>query len=217
MMTTIWIIALVTLLALAIVAYGSSNIHSGMFLEAKCKNDTEQLILTFDDGPDPINTPKLLDVLDKYGVKATFFMIGEKADKYPEVVKEVHRRGHTIGNHTYYHNPWHNFYIHRKYMDELKKAHEAFKRVGVEVTDFRPPLGVTNPTVASACTRMNYKVWGWSIRSFDTMDTPREEVLAKVVKRLKPRSIILLHDRMDGVEILAEEIIKAAREKGLSI
>ncbi|MCQ2235765.1 MAG: polysaccharide deacetylase family protein [Bacteroidales bacterium] len=214
---TIAIILLISLLALAIVAYGSSNIHSGMFLEAFCKNNSEELLLTFDDGPDPVNTPKLLDVLDKYGVKATFFMIGEKVDMYPDVVKEVYRRGHRIGGHTYYHNPWHNFYIHRRYMDELKRAHNAFAKLGVEISDFRPPLGITTPTVSSACTRMNYKVWGWSIRSFDTMDKPREEVFARIVKRLKPGGIILLHDRMDGVAELAEKVILAIREKGLKV
>lgn len=214
----ITIILAISLLALAIVAYGSSNIHSGMFLEAKCSNtDSNKILLTYDDGPDPVHTPKLLDVLDKYNVKATFFMIGEKVDKYPEIVKEVHRRGHTIGNHTYFHNPWHNFYIHRKYMDELKRAHAAVENLGIPVVDFRPPLGITTPTVASACTRMKYKVWGWSVRSFDTMDNPREEVLKRVVKRLKPNSIVLLHDRMEGVDYLTEEIIKAAQQKGLSI
>ncbi|MDO4461320.1 MAG: polysaccharide deacetylase family protein [Bacteroidia bacterium] len=214
---TIVIVLLVTFLALAIIAYGSSNIHSGMFLEAKCKNDSEEIMLTFDDGPDPVNTPKLLDVLDKYGVKATFFMIGEKVDKYPEVVKEVHRRGHRIAGHTYYHNPWHNFLIHRKYMDELKKAHESFAKLGIEITDFRPPLGITTPTVASACTRMHYTVWGWSVRSFDTMNKPRKAVLARIVKRLHPRGVILLHDRMDGVAELTEGVILAIREKGLKV
>ncbi|MCF0190663.1 MAG: polysaccharide deacetylase family protein [Marinilabiliaceae bacterium] len=212
------IIILLSLVALAIVAYGSANIHSGMFIEAVCKNpDSDKVMLTYDDGPDPINTPKLLDVLDKYNIKATFFMIGEKVDKYPDIVKEVAKRGHTIGNHTYFHNPWHNFHIHRQYMSELKRTDESMRKLGIDVKDFRPPLGITTPTVASSCTRMKYRTWGWTIRSFDTMSTPREKVVSRVVKRLKPKAIILLHDRMDDVDIVTEKIIIATKEKGLSL
>lgn len=214
-MTCIWVLAIV---AIAIAVYGAARISSGIFIRALCRMPRSKgVLLTFDDGPSADTTPALLDVLAKHSVKALFFSIGQKAEQHPELIKRIIAEGHTIGNHTYYHNPFYTFHSLKSIISELQRTHDILTNIGAQVCYFRPPLGITNQTIAWACHHMNYKVVGWSIRSFDTRNEPREVVLRRIDRQLSDGSIILLHDRIDGAAQLADDVIKAIKNKGLAI
>lgn len=194
---------------LAVWVYASATISSGIFIDAQCEIEpSEGILLTFDDGPDPVMTPKVLDVLDRHGQKAIFFVIGEKVEAHPEVVREIARRGHQVGNHTYSHSPYGNFLGREHLEEEIRKCGDAIESAcGVRPTLFRPPLGISTHYMSSALKNTGYRAVGWSVRSFDTCDDPREEVLGRVVKDLKPGAIVLLHDRLEKADWLADKVL----------
>ena len=184
---------------------GSKNICSQFYMKVKCKSDDKsQIHLTFDDGPDPDTSPKILKILKKHNRKATFYCIGEKIKKHPYVVRQIHDAGHAIGNHSYSHSNFFDFYRTKKVVDELKKTnHLIYSLTGEECKIFRPPFGVTNPNIAKAVKKLNMKTVGWNIRSLDTVKN-KKTVLKRLMKA-KPGDIILLHDtKKQTVEILEE-------------
>ena len=208
-----WVVAVVLLvLALSVVVYASANIRSGIFIKARCvAADGKGVLLTFDDGPDPEVTPRVLDVLDRHGAKAIFFVIGSKAETYPDLLREIRRRGHVIGNHTYSHSPYANFLGGRHLRDEIARCDRAvYEATGEHTVLFRPPLGISTHYMGGVLTKMGMEAVGWSVRSFDTRSEPREVVLRRVVRRLHPGAIVLLHDRMARADWLADRILSEA-------
>jgi peptidoglycan/xylan/chitin deacetylase (PgdA/CDA1 family) len=175
--------------------------------------------LTFDDGPHPTFTPEILAVLDKYHVKATFFMIGERMQQYPQIVKQVLTRGHTIGNHTYTHP--HNIEAERpaQIIRELDMCEQVIERMtGKRACLFRPPLGLVNGTVVTIAEEEGYRTILWTV-SADHHDAPTPRAMAeRVLKRVRPGAIILAHDgtfksRWKDVAALPL-IIEALRKQG---
>lgn len=152
--------------------------------------------LTFDDGPIPEATPFILDVLDKFDAKATFFMVGDNAAKYPHLLEEVRRRGHRIGNHTFNHVGgfrWHSW----QYTDNTEKANELLK------TDlFRPPHGWMK-AVQYRRIRKRYRIVMWDVvtRDYSRLLTA-EDVLANVKRYTRPGSIITFHDSIKSIDKL---------------
>ena len=107
------------------------------------------VVLTFDDGPDPETTPKVLDALDAHGAKATFFVIGKKAEAHPELVREIVRRGHTVGMHSYAHHRLFSLKSPSYVRADLTRALAVLGGIlGERPTLFRPPIGHTNPIIA---------------------------------------------------------------------
>lgn len=204
----IWVIVTVVILLLAREIYIATHIQRSPYIKALCNTSDGSVLLTFDDGPHPTNTPKVLDVLKRHNVKAMFFCIGKEAEKYPEIVQRIVAEGHTIGQHSYSHNPMHYFCGAKHYRSELLKAHKVFEAIGVEILCFRPPLGITNYMVRKAVKAMNYKVVGWSVRSFDTRGKRVDKVMARIRDQITQGSVILLHDRMDDADVLTEKIIE---------
>jgi peptidoglycan/xylan/chitin deacetylase (PgdA/CDA1 family) len=161
--------------------------------------------LTFDDGPIPEVTPKVLEILERYHVKATFFMVGENIDKHPEVYEQVIKAGHAVGNHTYNHlkgwrTPFH------AYMENTEKWEEAFRRQNTEYrvqsTDlFRPPYGKATLRQRMALHRKGYKLIYWDIltRDYDASVTP-EQMLRLIQRDTRPGSIINFHDSVKSNE-----------------
>lgn len=200
--------------------YASASIRSRVFGRALCVSDDESLprslradgtarpLLTFDDGPDAELTPRLLDVLDKHHAKAVFCVMGRKAELHPELLREMARRGHTIANHTYHHNPFLNFLGSGRLRDELLRTDAVIERAtGSRPTLFRPPLGIRTHFTHSVARQTGHQVLGWSIRSLDTLPVSRQWVLRRVCRRLRGNSIVLLHDRLPGVVELADQIL----------
>jgi peptidoglycan-N-acetylglucosamine deacetylase len=157
---------------------------------------TEKVVaLTYDDGPHPVYTPQILDILDKYHVKATFFMIGQQMERYPEIVKAVLKRGHVIANHTYTHP--HNIEADTsaQVIRELELCEQVIERVtGKRAHLFRPPRGLVDSTVITIAQEEGYRTILWTV-SADHHDAPTPQLMAqRVFHLIRPGGIILAHD-----------------------
>ncbi|MEG0500159.1 MAG: polysaccharide deacetylase family protein [Rikenellaceae bacterium] len=208
---------LILLIIVLFGVYASAFIGSGVYIKTVCRMKTEKksVTLTFDDGPDPKQTPQILDILRENNVKAIFFCIGSRAEANPDIVRRIASEGHTIGNHSYSHSPFFPLFGRKKMMEDLKRCEEVlFNITGERPTLFRPPFGVTNPTIAYAVRKLGYKTIGWSIRSLDTMKIDATE---RVTKRLHNGAIILLHDNLTGSELLLREIITQLKKRDYEI
>ncbi len=155
--------------------------------------------LTFDDGPDPEVTPRILDILATHGVQATFFMIGRKVEKHPEVAARVHQAGHTIGNHSLDHD---HFGINRS-VDYWRKQVGETQRLITEATGqrpllFRPPMGFKTRSLARAVREERLPIIGWSQRGYDTRPGTPDALVRKLLKRTSGHDIVLLHDGVDA-------------------
>ncbi len=206
------------ILVIIILIYMSCSISAGIYLKSICRNRTalSSVSLTFDDGVDNIITPKILDVLKRYGAKGTFFIIGDKAKEHPDLVKRIVAEGHQIGNHSMHHKWSFPIGTTQKIYNEIMECN----RILEDITErkniyFRPPFGVTNPTLARAVRKSGLISIGWSIRSLDTMGMSIDKVENRVIKRLKGGDIILLHDNRAGGEQLVERILIKLREREL--
>lgn len=150
--------------------------------------------LTFDDGPDPGSTPALLHLLSKYGVKATFYVTGRRAEQYPHLIREMVSHGHTIGNHTYSHD---NFIMLKSagtLKKEIHKAQSVLHRFGVLPLTFRPPVGVTSPRLGKVLNQLGLYTVNFNRRSGDMGNRRVTHISKKILDRLNSGDIIMLHD-----------------------
>jgi peptidoglycan/xylan/chitin deacetylase (PgdA/CDA1 family) len=154
-----------------------------------------EIALTIDDGPDPMVTPQVLDILDQYQVKATFFCIGVKALDYPDTCREIVRRGHAIENHSQRH--WHTFSLLglAGFKRELEAAQNTLTTItGQTPRFFRAPAGLRNPFLEPVLAKLGLRLVSWSVRAFDTRVGNADKVKNKLISGLKPGAILLLHD-----------------------
>ncbi len=150
--------------------------------------------LTFDDGPSPEWTPRVLDALKRAGVKATFFMIGEYVERYPEVAKRVVREGHEIGNHTYDHHVL-IYYTMNELEREILAAEGAIKKVtGRKTVYFRPPKALITAAEKNKIKEMGYKIILWTLNSKDWVTFDDKYIIRYIMRRVRPGDIILFHD-----------------------
>ena len=190
---------------LLLLIYGSTFIGANFYFKSvKRLSNSKAVLLTFDDGPDPEITPQILQLLDDYDRKAIFFLIGDKAEKHPELVKEIYEKGHTIGNHSYTHEKWFDIRSSRAMTKELKKCTEVLERsIGEEIKYFRPPYGVSNPNLKKAIKNTKLKSIAWSFRSLDTGKQSAKQISQRIEKEIKGGDILLFHDnRAKAVETL---------------
>ncbi len=170
-----------------------------------------RVYLTFDDGPVPEVTPRLLDLLDSYGIKASFFMVGDNARRYPALVEEVRRRGHDIGNHTMHHLQGAKVSTMR-YLRDVEEADRLLSS-----PFFRPPHGWLRPRQARAM-RKKYRLVMYDLvtRDYSRRLSPRD--VAENVRRLaRPGSIIVFHDSLKSLPRLFEALplsIEWLRDQG---
>lgn len=203
----------------ALVTIGSFHIRWNFFIKAKHHNysvSNNEIAFTFDDGPHPEFTPKVLDLLKQYNSKATFFCIGKNIEKYPDIVKRIISEGHSIGNHSYSHTNNYGFLSTKEVLEDLKKTQRLLQeQTNKENVFFRPPFGVTNPNIAKAIKTLNLQTYGWSIRSLDTMAKEPTKVISKIKKELRKGAIILLHDTsMLSCDVL-EQLLLFFEEKSI--
>lgn len=152
--------------------------------------------ITFDDGPDPVYTLKVLELLKKYDAQATFFMTGRCVQSHPEIVKRVAKEGHAIGNHSWDHYAF-NIIALKEHWEQIKKCHNALKPYGLRL--FRPPYGLTSCKSDVMLFFQGYKTVGWSIDSMDWREPDSKIMEQNLLESIKPGSIILFHDRIyDG-------------------
>ncbi|MFQ5864287.1 MAG: polysaccharide deacetylase family protein [bacterium] len=153
------------------------------------------IYLTFDDGPDKDITPKLLDLLQKYNIEATFFLLGQKAECYPDIVKDIQSKGHTIGNHSYSHQRMLGK-SKQQIVDEINKTNETLLKVtGQKPRLFRPPYGIFGMNLLNVLEKTKHKMvlWSCSVGDFKKQATSRK-IKKRIIKLVEPKQIILLHD-----------------------
>lgn len=168
----------------------------GIFGEAvACVHTTQPLVaLTFDDGPHPIYTPAIIDILDAYGAKATFFVLGRHAEQHPSVLQALAESGHEIGNHSFYHHDL-NKRRPEAIREEISRTDQIIVAAGYQdEIYFRPPYGHANFSVMSALKSMQRMIVRWDIDLRDWAGTAPEAMLAKFEQRVRPGAIVLLHD-----------------------
>ncbi len=169
----------------------------------------ENLIaLTFDDGPHPEFTKELLDLFKEKGIKATFFVTGKKIEEHRDIIKRLIAEGHELGNHSYSHK---NLIFKKKSIikEEIQKTDNLLRGLGVkgEIL-FRPPFGRLSFTALTVLASLNKKVILWNVPTKDYKECDPKVILKRIYKRIKPGSIIVLHD--SGVERIGKEIVRQA-------
>lgn len=182
--------------------------------------DRKVVALTFDDGPDPVHTPALLDALATLDAKATFFVVGKDVDANPSVARRIAREGHELGNHTYGHR-YLPLATSRSVAKELRDADRAIKRAtGVVPQIARPPWGGRSPWTVRTFARLAKRLVLWDVNSFDWKGKPARDVVERVLERTRPGSIILLHEAREGGEVTIEAVkllVPALRARGFEL
>jgi len=217
------IFAIISALHIPVFIWGISSIRSGFFGPVIYKyEDPSRLALTFDDGPDPLVTPKILDLLDKYNFKATFFVIGKKAAQYPTLVKDAFDRGHCIASHDLTHSYLSNFRLSKQMTKEIHESQKIIETIiGKKPRLYRPPVGLTNPHLFKALGSLGMTCIGWDRRVRDSGNR-RVSRFSKFQSLAVPGSVILLHDCMpeesnrEAFLFYLEELFLTMEKKGIS-
>ena len=219
-----WVVDVGAILLLTLGAWGmfgaSSPLFGGVVDGRRVRRDV--VALTFDDGPSPDTTPRVLDILRAEGVRATFFVLGKHAERHPELVERIVREGHELGNHGYDHGILAfagATQVHR----QLQRTERLLRLAGGPPTRvFRAPHGFRSPFVARTARRLGYVTCAWSAGVFDTAKPGADVIARRSEKALKPGAVLLLHDadgwgdddRSQTAEALPA-IIATVRERGL--
>ncbi len=157
-------------------------------------NKKKEIALTFDDGPSPLWTPQVLEILKKHNIKGTFFLLGKNVKKYPDLVKRIYEEGHNIGSHTYSHL---NIYYCKKprAIFEIEETHRLIKEItNYEPYLFRPPYGAYQKKFYHYLRQYNYKIILWTISAEDWNGDSAKKIQTRVLSNLRNGAIILFHD-----------------------
>ena len=209
-----WLSLLLVLLALPWI---STSAETQVYRSVE--TDTKKIALTFDDGPHPTLTPRILEILKKYDVKATFFMVGENVVNYPESARSVVQAGHEIGNHTYSHR-----HVSGMNEDTLKKELALCEDALFELCEyrthlFRPPEGAVTQCVERCTEAGDYALILWSLDTRDWENKRTDRIVDAVINHIRPGDIILMHDYIgvksktpEALEILLPELLRRGYE-----
>lgn len=250
------VIAILCILAIVLsitvfMVWASASIRSGVYVRAFCREKTDRKVvyLTFDDGPHSPETERVLDVLREHGARATFFLIGSKVSGNEAVLRRMLEEGHALGLHTYSHAGTFPLLSFDKMLADVNEGKRAVESVaGKKISLFRPPFGVTNPTIAKVIRTLGLQTVGWDVRSFDTMFCKSSEhscnsseysckqsgysckqsehsckqsghdwyvpVVERIMKQVRPGSVILLHDRLYGASDLLALLLDSLAASG---
>lgn len=155
-----------------------------------------KIALTFDDGPDPERTPAILDTLAELGARATFFVIGRYLERHQALARRIVAEGHELGNHSWAHRPWQNFYSRRVHQADIERTAELIRAVSGATREplYRPPVGLKSPELARAAMARQLQLVAWSVHSRDTFGQRWQLVAHRVLNRVRSGDIVLLHD-----------------------
>lgn len=184
----------------------------------------KEIALTFDDGPDPDITPRVLDLLDAGGQKGSFYVVGERVEKFPFVIQEIVKRGHAVENHSHRHTNTFAFYPSSRLHVELDAAQQAIaSSSGSLPRFFRAPMGFRTPFLDPVIARLGLHYTSWTRRGFDSTAKAPGPVLQRLVTNLNAGDILLLHDgsmlrtrreRPIVLDVLPE-LLKTISDRGL--
>jgi peptidoglycan/xylan/chitin deacetylase (PgdA/CDA1 family) len=154
-----------------------------------------EIALTFDDGPDPEITPRVLDALDRAGARGTFFCVGGRAEAHPALVREIARRGHAVENHSLGHSTVFGWYGPDRLHRDIAAAQDVLAALtGRAPAFFRAPFGVRNPFVDPVLARLGLVYVSWTRRGYDTVDGDASRVARRLAARLEAGDVLVLHD-----------------------
>lgn len=216
-----WLAAVIFVSTFGLIVVGTLVPRCAWFgpLTSSLPTGSEGVCLTIDDGPDPAHTLALLDILDQHQAKAIFFLIGERAARHPELVREIVHRGHLIGNHSQTHpaatfwalGPW-------RMWAEIAGCQQALTQItGTAPQWFRPPVGHHNFFVAAPLRALGLRMMMWNCRGYDAVEKDAAVVLRRIEKDLCSGAIILLHDATPiGTEVLLGTL-DLIRRRGLRV
>lgn len=180
----------------------------------------KEVALTFDDGPDDVWTPRILDVLAQHDVKATFMCVGERIQQNPEVLRRIVRDGHVVGNHSWDHPNLTKIPLAEVRTEIERTGSEIHRIAGVRPRLFRPPYGALNAEVIREATSLDYKIIFWNVDSLDWAGLTSFQVEANILAHAGPGSIVLQHSAGGRGESLADtvnalpDVVKKLREEG---
>lgn len=177
----------------------------------------KKIAISFDCAWGNEHTRPILDILDQYDVKTTFFMAQFWAEKFPDDVLEIYNRGHEIGNHSSTH-PNMTELSTEDMAKELQGAGDAIEKItGVKPTVFRPPFGAYNNSLIETCEADGYHVIQWSVDSLDWKNITAEQIVDRVTRNVKPGSIVLFHNNAEHVEDYLPAILDRLKSEGYKI
>jgi peptidoglycan/xylan/chitin deacetylase (PgdA/CDA1 family) len=186
---------------LVLFADGVLRARSGILhpIVTRGPRDARRIALSFDDGPDPDVTPRVLDVLARHGARATFFTIGRSLVAHPELARRIVREGHELGNHSFGHGRWTPFYSVAEQHREIERGERAIADVTGSPTPplLRPPFGVTSPPFLVAVGERGLRVVAWSLHARDGRGCDPQRTAARILRKIRPGDIVLLHDGHD--------------------
>ncbi len=203
------VVTVCLLLILLLLAYGLIQ-YPLYYKESVSYTTTEKKIiaLTFDDGPHPRFTPQILNLLNDYNVKATFFVIGKNVKAYPDVLQQIVEEGHEIGNHTFTHIDVNKANYHTIKTEVEETQNIIFSLTGITPKIFRPPYGFTNKNTEKVSLELGCTIVLWTESSSDWYAPGVEAIINKVLKNVKNGDIILMHDYVAEVESQTVEALK---------
>jgi peptidoglycan-N-acetylglucosamine deacetylase len=200
--------------------------RSNFYLPVISRGNTGKnlVALTFDDGPAQPTTKQILDLLDKYSVQATFFVSGVNALKHPDIITEIIARGHAIGNHSLHHNPFLMLGSYNYLYQEIFRAQEVLKEMGINAMAFRPPVGIISPKLPLVLNKLGMFCLTFSCYASDAGNRFIKNLSFKILKKVKADDIIVLHDvpprgKEDSTFLLqeVEKILQGLIDKGLEV
>lgn len=186
---------------LALIADGVVRPGSGVFYPTVThgRRDRSRVALSFDDGPDPEVTPAVLDALALHRARATFFCVGRSLEEHPRLAQRLCAEGHELGNHSWRHSRWQSFFGADEQMREIERGAQAIAAVtGSQAKPlYRPPFGLKSPRLARAAYQSQLTVVAWSLHSLDSRTVDPMRTARRVLKRIRPGDIVLMHDGHD--------------------
>ena len=197
-----WVLAVPGALLAWLVADGMLRPSSSLFYPtiSHGARNVACVALTFDDGPDPVITPQVLDTLAEHGAHATFFIIGKSLVAQPELARRMPAEGHVIGNHSWQHSRWQNFHLFRWQLRELERSEQALAALpggAPQPALYRPPVGLKRPELARAVWQRGLTLVAWSLHGRDTFARDPQRVARRVLAKVRAGDIVLLHDGHD--------------------
>ncbi len=218
------LIPLSAFIALCVIAPFLPRFSFFLPIISKGNSGKPAVAITFDDGPDPVSTPALLELLSKHKISATFFVTGKEASEHPGLIKEILAQGHTVGNHSYSHDNLIMFKNSKALIKEIESAQDILGKFGITPLAFRPPVGITNPRLGKVLDKSGMFNVNFSCRAIDGGNRWIKNLSKRILRRIHPDAIIALHDVRPRDDTLfsywlneIDLIFSGIREKGLAI
>jgi peptidoglycan/xylan/chitin deacetylase (PgdA/CDA1 family) len=186
--------------------------------------DVPRIALTFDDGPDPEVTPRVLDALARHGARATFFTVGRSIEAHPQLARRVVAEGHELANHSWRHSRWQPFATPRAQIAEMERGERAITAItgNGAVPLYRAPFGVKSPPFVEAANAKRLTMVAWSLHTRDTRTADSGKIAARVLRQVRAGDIVLMHDGHDlpghhrtACAEAVGRVLEGVRERGL--